>query len=101
MPSHRIPIYATDRAFKTYGFEGDPDCICSRCSRLIAESELALRLWPESRPEFQYRFCEACQRRMGIKTSSDAPAKPDQAKLFDGSADALDPLSGRGSNKRK
>lgn len=60
-----IKILPTDTRFPTSPFEGDPDCLCSRCGNQIGEEELALRAWPED-AKAEYRYCDACQRGMGM-----------------------------------
>jgi hypothetical protein len=60
-----ITVLPTDTRFRNSPFEGDPDCICSRCGKQIGEEEFALRAWPEN-GKSEYRYCDACQERMGL-----------------------------------
>lgn len=61
-----IKVLPTDTRFTTSPFEGDPDCLCSRCGNQIREDEFALRAWPKN-DRFEYRYCDACQERMGFQ----------------------------------
>lgn len=65
-----IKILPTDRLFFDSPYEGDPDCICSRCLKPIKEGEGAIRAWPEN-GDYEFRFHPGC---LGFKTFDEIDA---------------------------
>ncbi len=52
-------VFATDTRFTTSPAIGEPDCLCSRCGKLIEEGEVPIRAWPAD-SETEYRYHPAC-----------------------------------------
>jgi hypothetical protein len=59
-------ILPTDELFTDSPFEGDEDCLCSRCGSQIPEEACALRAWVDEGRGGEYRWCDYCQEQMGI-----------------------------------
>lgn len=69
-----MEILQTDKVFYNSPDAGDPDCLCSRCLKLITEEQVPVRSWPQSgnpdtiqdEAESEYRYCDHCQQAAGI-----------------------------------
>lgn len=72
-----IKVEANDRIFADSPDAGWPECICSRCGKMITEDEIPLRLWTTNNDgemdenSMEYRYCNRCQERSGIKIIND------------------------------
>jgi hypothetical protein len=61
-----LVILDSDQQFEDSPSAGHPLCRCSRCRASIAFSEVVLRVSKPKEMIGEWRFCEACQRSMGI-----------------------------------
>lgn len=52
-------ILPSDRPFLESPDVGHPDCLCSRCEKMIGEAEVPIRVWPADR-RYEYRFHQGC-----------------------------------------
>lgn len=76
-----ITIKQTDKFFYNSPDTGHPECLCSRCGKLIEEDEIPIRCWPTAPGDFgfdpnakggtEFRYCEQCCKAMGIVFASD------------------------------
>jgi len=47
-------ILTTDKVFFDSPDTGHPECLCSRCGKLIPENEMAIRAWPSEPGDYGY-----------------------------------------------
>lgn len=68
-------VLPTDKYFYDSPDTGMPECLCSRCNKVIPEDDVPIRAWPEP-GEYGYdakavggtefRYCESCLQAAGI-----------------------------------
>lgn len=71
-----MQITYSDLPFRNSPPAGDLDCTCSRCGEIIQSFEMPIRIYTTNElgyvdsKSLEYRFCESCQKKSGIKILS-------------------------------
>lgn len=55
----KFEIRPTDRFFLDSPYPGDPECLCSRCLKLIGEDEVPIMFWTQNGKK-KWRYHAVC-----------------------------------------